>query len=252
MDRILYTAMSGAKQSMDQQAVVSHNLSNVSTAGFRAQLHAMRAVPVQGEAAHATRVSVAASTPGTDFSQGPVQRTGRDLDVAPEGNAWLAVQADDGGEAYTRRGDLQVDGNGVVQINGRPVIGANGPIIVPLGSSVSVGADGTLSAIGEGQDPDALVDVGRLKLVTPGENGLVRGEDGLFRAPPNAEGNVAALPADENARVASGSLEGSNVSAVEAMVSMLDVARRYEMQMKVVSTADENAQRANGLLSIQG
>ena len=253
MDRILYTAMSGAKQSMEQQAVVSHNLSNVSTTGFRAQLHAMRAVPVQGEAAHATRVSVAASTPGSDFSQGPVQRTGRDLDVAPEGNAWLAVQSDDGGEAYTRRGDLQVDGNGVVLINGRPVVGANGPIIVPLGSSVSVGADGTLSAIGEGQEPDALVDVGRLKLVTPGEGGgLQRGDDGLFRAPPNAEGNVAALPADENARVASGSLEGSNVSAVEAMVSMLNVSRRYEMQMKVVSTADENAQRANGLLSLQG
>ncbi|WP_163575940.1 flagellar basal body rod protein FlgF [Halomonas faecis] len=251
MDRILYTAMSGAKQSMDQQAVVSHNLSNVSTAGFRAQLHAMRAVPVQGEAAHATRTSVAASTPGTDYSQGPITRTGRDLDVAPEGNGWLSVQADDGTEAYTRRGDLQVDGDGVVMINGRPVIGANGPIIVPLGSSVSVGADGTLSAIGAGEDPNALVDVGRLKLVTPDE-GLVRGDDGLFRAPPNAEGDVAPLPADEEARVASGSLEGSNVSAVEAMVSMLDVARRYEMQMKVVSTADENAQRANGLLSVQG
>lgn len=251
MDRILYTAMSGAKQSMDQQAVVSHNLSNVSTAGFRAQLHAMRAVPVQGEAGHPTRVSVAASTPGSDFSQGPITRTGRDLDVAPQGDAWLTVQAEDGSETYTRRGDLQVDGDGVVMINGRPVVGENGPIIVPLGASLSVGSDGTISAIGEGQDPDALVDVGRLKLVTP-ENDLVRGDDGLFRAAPNDEGGVAVLPADENARVASGALEGSNVSAVEAMVSMIDVARRYEMQMKAISTADENAQRANSLLSIQG
>ncbi|MBW6391434.1 flagellar basal body rod protein FlgF [Billgrantia antri] len=251
MDRILYTAMSGAKQSMDQQAVVSHNLSNVSTNGFRAQLHAMRAVPVQGDGALPTRVSVAATTPGSDFSPGPITHTGRELDVAVEGNAWLAVQADDGSEAYTRRGDLQIDGDGLVTIMGRPVIGDGGPIIVPLGSSVSVGADGTLSAIGEGQGPEALVDVGRLKLVTPQQN-LLRGDDGLFRMPPNAEGEVAALEADEEARLASGALEGSNVSAVEAMVAMIDVAKRYEMQMKAISTADENAQRANNLLSIQG
>lgn len=251
MDRILYTAMSGAKQSMDQQAVVSHNLSNVSTSGFRAQLHAMRAVPVQGDGALPTRVSVAATTPGSDFSPGPITHTGRELDVAVEGNAWLAVQADDGSEAYTRRGDLQIDGDGLVTIMGRPVIGDGGPIIVPLGSSVSVGADGTLSAIGEGQGPEALVDVGRLKLVTPQQN-LLRGDDGLFRMPPNAEGEVAALEADEEARLASGALEGSNVSAVEAMVAMIDVAKRYEMQMKAISTADENAQRANNLLSIQG
>ena len=251
MDRILYTAMSGAKQSMDQQSVVSHNLANVSTSGFRAQLHAMRAVPVQGDGAMPTRVSVAASTPGSDFSPGPITRTGRELDVAMHGDAWLAVQAADGSEAYTRRGDLEVDGDGLVTVLGRPVIGEGGPIIVPLGSSVTIGADGTLSAIGEGEGPEALVDVGRLKLVTPPQS-LLRGDDGLFRMPPDAEGEVAMLQADDEARVASGALEGSNVSAVEAMVAMIDVARRYEMQMKVISTADENAQRANNLLSIQG
>ncbi|NIC38795.1 flagellar basal body rod protein FlgF [Halomonas desiderata] len=250
MDRILYTAMSGAKQTMDQQAVVSHNLANVSTSGFRAQLHAMRAVPVQGEGLP-TRVSVAATTPGSDFSPGPITRTGRVLDVAMAGNAWLAVQADDGSEAYTRRGELQIDGDGLVSVAGRPVIGEGGPIIVPLGSSVTLGADGTISAIGEGENPDALVDVGRLKLVTPEQN-LLRGDDGLFRMPLNEEGEAVVLAADEEATVVSGALEGSNVSAVEAMVSMIDVARRYEMQMKVISTADENAQRANNLLSIQG
>ena len=252
MDRILYTAMSGAKQTMDQQAVVSHNLANVDTAGFRSQLHAMRAVPVQGEATHATRVSVAASTPGSDYTPGHMTTTGRELDVAVQGQGWIAVQAPDGTEAYTRRGDMQVDGDGVLLITGRPVIGDGGPIIVPLGSALSVGADGTLSAIGEGQGPEALVDVGRIKLVEPGEAGLVRGDDGLFRALPNAEGEVVPLPQAEEARLVSGVLEGSNVSAIEAMVSMIDVARRYEMQMKVISTADENAQRANNLLSMQG
>ncbi len=246
MDRILYTAMSGAKQSMDQQSVVSHNLANAGTSGFRAQLHAMRAVPVQGDGLLPTRVSVAATTPGADFSPGPMSTTGRDLDVAIEGNGWLAVQAPDGTEAYTRRGDIQVDGDGVLRIAGHPVIGDDGPMVVPLGARLSMGADGTVSAIGEGQQADALVDVGRIKLVDPGEAALVRGDDGLFRAP------AGALPQDEAVRLASGTLEGSNVSAIESMVSMIDVARRYEMQMKVISTADENAQRANSLLSLQG
>ncbi|GKW49233.1 flagellar basal body rod protein FlgF [Halomonas sp. NCCP-2165] len=246
MDRILYTAMSGAKQSMDQQAVVSHNLANAGTSGFRAQLHAMRAVPVQGDGLLPTRVSVAATTPGADFSPGPMSTTGRDLDVAIEGDGWLAVQAPDGSEAYTRRGDIQVDGDGVLRIAGHPVIGDGGPMVVPLGARLSMGADGTVSAIGEGQQADALVDVGRIKLVDPGEAALVRGDDGLFRAP------AGALPQDEAVRLASGTLEGSNVSAIESMVSMIDVARRYEMQMKVISSADENAQRANSLLSLQG
>ena len=245
MDRILYTAMSGAKQTMDRQAVVSNNLANVSTAGFRGQLHAMRAVPVQGDGVLPTRASVVAATPGSDFSAGPMNATGRDLDVALQGNAWLAVQSEDGGEAYTRRGDLQVDGDGVLNSAGRPVIGEGGPIIVPLGAKLSMGADGTLSAIGAGEDPDALVQIGRVKLVNGGEGELQRGEDGLFRGPDGA------LPMDENARLVSGALEGSNVSPVESMVAMIDNGRRYEMQMKVIDTADQNAQRADSLLSIQ-
>ncbi|OJA06269.1 flagellar basal body rod protein FlgF [Halomonas sp. QHL1] len=252
MDRMLYTAMSGAKNSMDQQSVVSNNLSNVGTTGFRAQLQAARSVPVQGDALLATRTSAVTTTPGSDFSQGPVEYTGRTLDVAMQDDAWMAVQADDGTETYTRRGDLQIDSDGVLLNVGRPVMGEGGPIAVPQGAQVSIGADGTISAIPEGVGPEALVEVGRIKLVTPEEGALTRGEDGLFRAPPNDEGEPGALPVDQNAKLVSGALEGSNVSAVDAMVSMIDVARRYDMQMKVLSTADENAQRANGILSIQG
>lgn len=252
MDRILYTAMSGASQSLKQQEVVSHNLANVDTVGFRAQLHAMRAVPVQGEATHATRASVVASTPGADFTPGPLMSTERPLDVAVGERGWIAVQAPDGSEAYTRRGDLQIDADGMLTVTGLPVVGEGGPIILPLEAQVSVGADGTLSAIAPGQGPEALVDAGRIKLVEAGPGELLRGDDGLFRAPPNEEGVAPVLPQAEEMRLASGALEGSNVSPVEAMVSMIDVARRYDMQMKVISTADENAQRANGLLSLQG
>jgi flagellar basal-body rod protein FlgF len=252
MDRILYTAMGGAKQSLDQQAVVSNNLANATTAGFRAQLHAMRAVPVQGAGRLPTRVAVMATTPGADFSPGPVNATGRELDIAIQGNGWLAVQSGEGAEAYTRRGDLRVDGEGVLNSAGHAVIGEAGPIVVPLGARLSIGADGTLSAIGAGEDPDAIVEVGRIKLVDPGQAPLLRGDDGLFRPPPNAGGEPTRLAAADSVRVIPGALEGSNVSPVESMVSMINTARRYEMQMKVIQSADDNAQRANSLLSIQG
>ncbi|MDW5375306.1 flagellar basal-body rod protein FlgF [Halomonas sp. HP20-15] len=243
MDRILYTAMSGARQSMDQQAVVNNNLANVATPGFRAELSAMRAVPVQGDGL-ATRTSVMASTPGSDFTPGPLSTTGRELDVAIDGDGMLAVQTADG-EAYTRRGDLQVDANGVVNVMGRPVMGGGGPIIVPLGAEVSIGADGTMSAVVPGGAPNTRGPVGQLKLVNPEPGSLVRGEDGLFR--PQGGGQ---LQADDTVRVVSGALEGSNVSATEAMVAMIDGARRYDMQMKTIESADENAQRANSLLSV--
>lgn len=252
MDRILYTAMSGASQTMAQQEVVSHNLANVSTSGFRAQLHAARAVPVEGVGTLPTRVSTVASTPGADFSAGPITRTGRALDIALEGEGWIAVQAAGGGEAYTRRGDLQLDGAGMLTSNGRPVVGEGGPLMVPPGADTFIGSDGTVSVIGVGENPKALVAVGRIKLVDGRDAGLQRGDDGLFRPPPGADGNIVPLPASETLRVTSGALEGSNVSAVETMVSMIDLARRYEMQMKVIGTADENAQRANSLLSLQG
>ncbi|MBA4720370.1 MAG: flagellar basal body rod protein FlgF [Alcanivorax sp.] len=244
MDRILYTAMVAAKQSQDQQAVVSNNLANATTSGFREQIHALRAVPVRGDGALPTRVSMMATTPGTDFSIGPINATGRDLDVALREGNWLAVQGADGAEAYTRRGDLQVNGEGLLTSGGRPVIGDGGPIVVPLGASLSIGADGTVSAIGAGEQPDAIAEVGRLKLVNNAAGNLERGDDGLFRA------GDGVLPRDELGRLQSGALEGSNVSTMEAMVSMINTARRYEMQLQVIEHTDQNAQRANALLSM--
>lgn len=251
MDRILYTAMSGARQSMDQQAVINHNLANASTPGFRAELQAMRAVPVQGDGLP-TRTVVAATTPGSDFTPGAISTTGRELDVAIDGDGWLAVQTADG-EAYTRRGDLQVDANGVLTSMGRPVLGDNGPLVVPLGAQVSIGTDGTLSALIPGGEPTTRGPAGRLKLVNPEPGSLVRGDDGLFRPSANANGIApAALEADETVRVVSGALESSNVSVTETMVAMIDSARRYDMQMKTIESVDENAQRANNLLSVTG
>ena len=239
MDRVIYLAMAGAKATLQRQDVLAHNLANVSTNGFRAEMTAFRAVPVQGDGA-STRVYAIESTPGYNPEPGPVAATGRDLDVAMAGKSWLAVQGRDGTEAYTRSGSLDVNSEGLlVTRSGLTVLGDGGPISVPANAQISVGADGTVSAtVGKGKPQG----VGRLKLVTP-EAPLVRGEDGLFRG---ADGDV---PADATARLQAGALEGSNVSAVESMVAMIAAARQFEQQMKMLQTSQEREQSATKLLS---
>ncbi|WDY57880.1 flagellar basal body rod protein FlgF [Pseudomonas sp. PSKL.D1] len=251
MDRMLYTAMSGANQALEQQAVVANNLANIVTPGFRAQLVQMQSAPVAGEGLP-TRVSVSASGVGVDWSEGPVTQTDRNLDVALGENTLLAVQTADGQEAYTRRGDLQVDGTGAVTLAGRPVMGDGGPMSVPMGSEVTIGSDGTISVREQGMEPRGLSPVGKLKLVSALPGTLEAGTDGLLRQPPDANGVSQPLAADDTLRLTSGALEGSNVSPTGAMVAMIDNARRYEMQMKAISAADENAKSANQLLALQG
>ncbi|MBO9515599.1 MAG: flagellar basal-body rod protein FlgF [Variovorax sp.] len=244
MDRMLYVAMSGAKQAMEQQASVANNMANVSTTGFRAQINAFRAVPVVGEESP-TRAFVAATTPGADFSHGPITDTGRDLDVAVRGDGWLVVQTPTG-EAYTRVGNLQVASDGqVTTMGGRPVVGDGGALVIPPGSTVTIAADGGITAQGPGDPLTGLPQVGRLKLVNPPTADLVRGDDGLFRM---REG-LPPAEADPAVTVVAGAIEGSNVNPVEAMVAMIANGRSFEMQMKSIQSADTNAQSANKLLA---
>lgn len=242
MDRMIYLSMAGAKAAMQRQDVITHNLANVSTNGFRAELQAFRAVPVRGEGA-STRVYALETTVGYDDTAGAQAPTGRDLDVAMQGNAWLAVQGLDGQEAYTRAGslDTQPDGTLVVR-GGLPVQGTDGPITAPPNARLQIAPDGTVSATLGNAPPQTI---GRLKLVTP-EAKLERGDDGLFRA---ADGPLDADPA---ARVVSGALEGSNVSPVEAMVAMISAARQFEHQMRLLQTAERQEQQAARLLSPNG
>lgn len=238
MDRLIYLSMSGAKATMQRQDTLANNLANVSTVGFRAELQAFRAVPVQGSGA-STRVYALESTPGYDATAGSVSATGRNLDVAMQGNSWLAVQGLDGTEAYTRAGSLDVSSDGtLITRNGLTVLGDGGPIQVPPNSEVNIGADGTVSARTNGRSNT----VGKLKLVTP-EAPLQRGTDGLFR------GTDGDLPADANARLQDGALEGSNVSSVETMVAMITAARQFEAQMKMLQGAEANDKTAAQLLS---
>lgn len=240
MDRLIYLSMAGAKATMQRQEVLANNLANASTNGFRAEMQAFRAVPVRGDGA-STRVFALESTVGHSEQGGVVQSTGRPLDVAMKDNAWLAVQALDGTEAYTRAGALDVDAQGnLVTATGLPVQGEGGPITIPAGATPTIAPDGSVSAAVGNAPPQVI---GRLKLVTA-EAPLTRGADGLFRA---ADGQD--LAADPNARLQDGALEGSNVSAVETMVAMISAARQFEQQMKALQGAEQRDQAGQRLLA---
>src|SRR5918992_2605764 len=201
MDKFLYVAMTGAKETLRAQTANSHNLANASTTGFRADLSAFQSRAVDGSG-HASRVYATNSTTGWDQTQGALTATGRDLDVGINGPGWIAVQGNDGREAYTRAGDLRIDPTGVLMNGaGRQVLGEGGPISVPPHSSVMIGADGTISIVPLGQGPETTSLVGRIKLVNPPAESLVRGEDGLFRTSDGAD-----APPDASVRVASGVL----------------------------------------------
>ena len=245
MDRLIYTAASGAKHILEQQATTSNNLANVSTTGFRAQLDVFRSVPVQGPGLP-TRAFVVDSTAGNDFSSGALQVTGRDLDVAVKGQGWLAVQMPDGTEAYTRNGSLQMSPNGVLTTaSGQTIAGEGGPITIPPDATVTVGGDGTISTISNVDSPAAPAVLGRLKLVNPPEGDLVRGDDGLFRLKDG--GNAQA---DPTVRVAGGALEGSNVNPVDCMVDMIALARSFDTQMSLLKNAENNAAKATQILAL--
>lgn len=247
MDRMIFTAMNGAKQTFDQQAVASHNLANVSTPGFRAQLTVMQSMQVDGDG-FKTRDLPLASTMGSDLKAGPIMTTDRTLDVALKGDGWIAVQQPDGSEAYTRRGDMQMDRNGALLIGGNPVLGENGPITIPVDSEISIGANGSISVIEAGMRPDTIAEVARIKVGKADGVQMERQDNGLF-LPPEGEGERT-LAVDENPQLVGGALEGSNMSPTEAMVAMINSQRRYEMNMKVISSADSNDQAANKLLSM--
>ena len=245
MDKSLFISMSGASQNMLGQRAHANNLANVATTGFRRDFEQARSMPVYGETMP-TRAYAMSERPGTDLSSGTLIQTGRDLDIAVERDGWIAVQAADGTEAYTRAGSLHITELGqLVTSSGLPVLGNGGPVAIPPADKVEIGVDGTISAQALGEGPNVLAQVDRIKLVNPDPQLMRKGPDGLMRV----EGEVEQEP-DGNVRVVTGFLEGSNVNAVEEMTAMLSLARQFELHIKMMRTADENAQATDRLLQM--
>lgn len=248
MDRMLYVAMTGARQTLQAQALVSHNLANANTVGFRLDMADFRSMPVFSDHGLPSRVYSMAERPGIDLKSGKIMTTGRDLDVAIQGEGWIAIQAPDGSEAYTRAGDLQLDTNGMLKTaTGHPVLGEGGPISIPPAEKIEIGADGIISIRPLGESSANLVEVGRIRLVKPSDaNPLYKDEAGLMRT---RDGSAA--PPDSSVRLLAGALEGSNVNPAEALVNMIESARRFEMQIKMMKTAEENSSATNQLLRLE-
>ena len=247
MDKLLYVAMSGAKETLRAQAANNHNLANASTTGFKADLSAFQSRAVTGPG-YASRVYAQDNVVGWDSSVGSQQETGNALDVSVNGTGYLAVQDSTGNEAYTRAGDLHVDPSGqLLTATGQPVLGDNGPISVPPYSSITVAKDGSISIVPLGSTAQTNAIVARLKLVNPPANTLQRGADALFHST-----STDPVEADAATTVTPGTLESSNVNIASAMVNMIELARQFDMQIKTLHSADENAQSATKLLQSQG
>ena len=247
MDRLIYTAMTGASHTLIQQATVAQNLANAATTGYRAETNTFRAVPVVGAGAP-TRTFVVDSTVGANFGPGAIQQTNRDLDVAVQGTGWIAVQLANGSEAYTRNGSLQISPNGVLQTrNGFNVQGDGGAISIPPDSNITIAKDGTVSMVPTGLKPSTVAVVGRIKLVNPPDDQLVKGSDGLFRLRGGGEAQ-----ADAGVALIDGALEGSNVNVVHEMVNMIALARQFDMQMKMLQSAESNSGKASQIMDMRG
>ncbi|MFI3120625.1 MAG: flagellar basal-body rod protein FlgF [Methylococcaceae bacterium] len=248
MDRSLYIAMSGAKQTLQAQNSNANNLANMQTTGFKSDLDWFRSRPVTG-AGYPTRVYAMNEKAGTDFSSGAMQTTGRDLDVAINGEGWIAVQGGDydSKEAYTRAGDLRITPEGLLKTgSGLQVVGQSGPITIPPAEKVTIGTDGTISIIPMGSgNATTSVQIDRIKLVKPTMDDMEKQGDGLLHA---KNGQPVEVSADVS--LSSGVLEGSNVSALGAMVNMIELARNFELQAKVMKSVDENSAASGKLMQM--
>ena len=246
MDHMLYVGMNGARATQLAQATAVNNLANASTAGFRADFHSLLAQEIAGPG-HASRINAVSSQRASQLESGPVEQTGRDLDVAINGDGWFAVQDAQGQEAYSRRGDMQLTADGrLLNGAGQPVMGENGPVVIPPHRSLTIGSDGTISIVPEGQGAESLAVIDRLRLVTLDERQVIKGDDGLMRQQDGKPGEVSAAVS-----LQSGSLEGSNVNTVDAMVTMISLSRSYEMQVKMMQTAKDMADSGTRLMRLE-
>lgn len=236
MDRSLYIAMSGAKQTLLAQASNANNLANSQTTGFKSDFEQFRSMPVFGPG-FPSRVYAMTERPGSDLSMGSLQTTDNALDVAIKGEGWLVVEGNDGKEAYTRAGDLRITPEGRLETGtGAVVYGNDGPISIPPAEKIDIGSDGTISIIPIGENANALVVIDRIKLVKPELSNLEKLNDGFMHT---KDGSVPV--ADADVTLVQGALEGSNVNAVSALVEMIELARNFELQTKVMKSADDNS-----------
>ena len=241
MEKVIYTAMSGAEHALQAQQIHANNLANVNTTGFRADFERVQAYQLEGDSFGA-RVLAQEIPGGTSFSAGAISETGRDLDVAIQGSGYFTVATADGGEAYTRAGALTLTADGQLTLQGNAVQGDGGEIVIPEYRDIKIGQDGTISITPAGGG--ALQEIGKLKLVNPDESLLVKNSQGLLQL---SDGSQA--EGDDSVQVAAGFLEGSNVNPIDELINSMSLTRNFELQVKLMQSVDAQAQQGNELIS---
>lgn len=234
MDKMVHTSLRAMQGIMDRQTAIAHNMANANTTGFRSEIVTAQSIYLQGDGLD-SRATTNEIMPGADMNPGTFKATGRPLDIAINGDAMLAVQAPDGNEAYTRRGDLMLTESGLITTSdGHPVIGEGGPVTLPPADKVSIAKDGSISIVPLGGDPTLPQKVAQLKLASPVGSDIAKRNDTLFHVKDDG-----ILPADPDATVTTGSLESSNVNMTQALVDMIEASRSWETQVKLLTTAQE-------------
>lgn len=247
MDKVVYLGMTGAKQNLIAQTVMANNLANVNTIGFKEDLASFTDKPVHGTG-KSDRIFSEAKGVGVNFHSGPMISTGRDLDVAIQGDGWIAVLDRNNQEAYTRAGNLNLTQTGQLETGaGLRVLGQGGALNIPPADKIDIGTDGTITIIPQGGDPKALVELDRIKLVKPDSKKLEKGEDGLFHLKDPAG---KSLP-DSSVKLVTDVLEGSNVNAVSQLVNMISIARSFEVNLKVLENAQQNDAQSAQIMQIR-
>lgn len=246
MDKVIYVAMTGARENMYAQQIHANNLANATTTGFKTDMEQARSMRAFGEG-HPSRVYSMSERPATDTTSGTLMETGRDLDVAINGSGWIAVQTGPDRERYTRGGELLIDStNTLVTGSGLPVIGNGGaPIVFPEVEKITIANDGTISIRPLGSPADELVVIDQIKMVDPEPGVLWKGDDGLMRTD-----DEIPLPEAQASSLRAGYLESSNVNAVNELTSIISLSRQFEMQVKMMKTAEELSSAATQVLRL--
>jgi len=245
MDRMLYISMSGAKEVMLSQANNANNLANASTDGFKKDFNVFRAQHMEGPGWDSRAYSLD-ERPATDFTAGAIKVTGREMDIVTKENGFMAIQSPAGDEALVRTASMQTLQTGeLVDVQGNPILNEGGaPIIVPPYRSMAIGDDGTISIVPADAPSNQLVVLDQIRLVQPDPKQLEKGLDGFIR-------NTGEELGQANVKVISGALETSNVNTAEALVNMIELSRKYEMQVKMMATSKNHGQKSDQLLNVR-
>ena len=261
MDRMVQTALNSMKMLMENQVATAHNLSNLSTPGFKQDVVTdFSSIYLNRQEGLEPRIVAAREVGKFSVEQGMLDNTKNPMDVAINGDGYFVVQPNNAEPAFSRRGDFSVNENGeLLDGAGNKVLDAGmQPLVIPAFREINITGQGEILIQPIAAAPGELpVNAGTIATYVPQEGDLLKKSlDGKIRFDPNIneDGSIEQIPIEPNqqGKLAVGFLEKSNVNAVEEMVNTIDQMRKFEMHVKLIQMAEELDQAGTSLLRIPG